>query len=97
MSSLFSKLGCPYDLLQIVREVRVEASTPFGKNLNSVFQQTRLGDGAIHTKYMHYNQKYPPTYVMEKQLHECQVRGASQGESYARGGPHEAAGGPVKK
>ena len=36
-------------------------------------QQTRLGEGAIHTKYMQFKQKYPSTYVREKQLHDCVI------------------------
>ena len=30
-------------------------------------------------------------------MHHCQVRGTGQGECEAVGGPHEAAGGPVKR
>ena len=35
------------------------------------FQQTRLGEGSIHKKYLQFKQKYPSNYVREKQFYDC--------------------------
>ena len=41
-------------------------------------QQTRLGEGMIHKKYLQFKQKYPSNFVREKQFYDCIIEKVSQ-------------------